>query len=436
MGETRAVPGYKEDQSRSATAAADRVLGAIDVEELAGLAVELGAIESPAGSEGPAADAVEEWWGREGVPTRRIALDPRRPAIVATIAGDGSGPTLAFNAHLDTAISRRDTLVYREPDAQRYISAWREGDQLFGNGLVNDKAPMAAFMIAAAAIKRAGVSLRGNLQLVSVPGEIGLEPMDEFTGIDYLGKDLGTRFAITHGAVSDAAIVAEATGNAMGWVMAGKAYFKVSVFGGEPLYTPFVPTERDLLAHPNSIVRAAAAIAALNEWIAQYGERRYESAGGTVIPRAGIGAVRSGYPFKITKSTQLTHLYLDVRLLPGASVTEVQREIGAALSTAGVDFEMECVLYRRGYEASGIEPLADVVRQAHRAEFGEDPPNPPPQATSMWRDINPYNEVGIPSLTYGPTSSTGGGNFALGLGDLVATARVYARAALSYCGLT
>ncbi len=418
------------------TAVVRRVLDALDVEELAELAVRLGAIESPAGSEGAAAEAVEEWWRAEDVPTQRIALDEHRPAIVATLKGTGGGHTLLFNAHLDTAVSRLDTLVYREPHARRYVSAWREGDLLLGNGLVNDKAPMAAFMIAAAAIKRSGVTLRGDLRLVSAPGEIGLEPMDEFNGVDYLGKDLGTRFTISHGAVGDAALVAETTGNALAWVMAGKAYFKLSVLGDEPLYTPFVPPERDLLAHPNSIVRASAAIGAINDWIADYGERRYECAGGTVVPRAVIGAIRSGYPYKITKSTEVTHLYLDVRLLPDVLPTQVKAEIEAALRAAGLEFEIECVLYRRGFEASGIEPLARAVREGHRAEFGGDPPYPAAPTTSMWRDVNPYNEAGIPSLTYGPSASTGGGNFAMTVNDLNRSARVYARAALAYCGLS
>jgi hypothetical protein len=53
----------------------------------------------------------------------------------------------------------------------------------------------------------------------------------------------------------------------------------------------------------------------------------------------------------------------------------------------------------------------------------------------MWRDITPFNEAGIPSLTYGPSSSTGGGNFSVGVAELGATARVYARTALRYCGI-
>jgi len=411
------------------------VISHIDDEELAGLAVDLGAIEAPAGAEGPAAYAVEHWMAGQGFSPKRIGLVEERPSIVARMKGRGDGPTLVFNAHLDTAISRDDTLVYVDPAQAKYITAWRDGDVLYGNGLVNDKAPMAAFLIAAAAIRRSGITLRGDVLLHAVPGEIGLEPMDEFQGTAHLGKDLGTRYAIAHGVVGDAALVAEATGNAIGWVEAGKAYFKVTVLGGEPKYTPFVPAEPDPVANPNAIVRLAPVIAALNEWGAAYASRRYECAGGTVVPKANIGAVRGGRPDKITKSPELAHLYLDVRTAPDTRPMTLQRELIAVLDRTGVPYEIECVLHRRGYEATGIEELAGAVRTAHRAEFGKDPDPPAPAVTSMWRDITPFNEAGIPSLTYGPASSTGGGNFSVSVADLAVTARVYARAALLYCGI-
>ncbi len=416
------------------TDAKERVLSAIDREELADLAVHLGAIEAPAGAEGPAADAVETWMAAEGFRPRRIALVEERPSIVARIRGAGAGPTLILNAHLDTAISREDTLVYVDPGQPRYVSAWREGDILYGNGLVNDKAPMAAFLIAAAAISRAQVSLRGDVLLHAVPGEIGLEPVDEFQGPAHLGKDLGARYAITHGVVGDAALVAEATGNAIGWVEPGKAFFKITVLGGEPMYTPFVPSETNPVVNPSAIVRLVPVIDALNHWAATYAERHYVCPGGRVIPKANIGAVRSGRPDKITKSPELAHLYLDVRTAPDVGPMDIQRELAGVVVATGVPFDIECILHRRGYEATGIEDLADVVRRAHRDEFGSDPSEPAPPITSMWRDITPFNEAGIPSLTYGPSSSTGGGNFSVSVDELATTARVYARSMLDYCG--
>lgn len=412
-----------------------RVIQAIDPEEVAELALHLGQIEAPAGAEGPAADAVEAWMRDQGFSPRRIGLVEDRSSIVTKVKGTGGGPTLIFNAHLDTAISRFDTLTYVDPAQPKYISAWRDGDRVFGNGVVNDKGPMAAFLVAAAAIRSSGTRLAGDLVLHAVPGEIGLEPVDEFQGPEHLGKDLGARYAIAHGVIGDAALVAEATGNAIGWVQPGKAFFKITVFGGEPLYTPFTPAEADPVKNPNAIVRLAPVITALNAWAAEYANRVHECPGGIVVPKATIGAVRSGRPDKITKSTELAVLYVDIRIAPDVLPMALQRELETVLATSGIPCDVECFLYRRGYEAEGIEPLAEATREAHREEFGTDAGLPPPPVTSMWRDTTPFNEAGIPSLTYGPSSSTGGGNFSVGVDELAATARVYARTALHYCGI-
>ena len=51
----------------------------------------------------------------------------------------------------------------------------------------------------------------------------------------------------------------------------------------------------------------------------------------------------------------------------------------------------------------------------------------------MWRDHNVFNEVGIPSLTYGPPGVAGAGTFAVRKEDLLRTSRVYALTALAMC---
>ena len=114
-------------------------------------------------------------------------------------------------------------------------------DTLYGEGVVNDKGPMAAFMMAAKTLKRAGHTLRGDLLLSAVPGEIGYEAVDEFHAPKYLSKEVGTRYLIQHGGVADYALVAEGTDFSYAAIEAGKAFFKISIFGDDQLYTPFVP---------------------------------------------------------------------------------------------------------------------------------------------------------------------------------------------------
>jgi hypothetical protein len=51
----------------------------------------------------------------------------------------------------------------------------------------------------------------------------------------------------------------------------------------------------------------------------------------------------------------------------------------------------------------------------------------------MWRDINPYNELGIPAMTYGPGGGIGGGNFCFTVDEMVQASRAYALTALDFC---
>ena len=51
----------------------------------------------------------------------------------------------------------------------------------------------------------------------------------------------------------------------------------------------------------------------------------------------------------------------------------------------------------------------------------------------MWRDINPYNKLGIPSLTYGCGAGAGGGNTYFTVDDMIKTEKIYALTAMELC---
>jgi acetylornithine deacetylase/succinyl-diaminopimelate desuccinylase-like protein len=127
-------------------------------------------------------------------------------------------------------------------------------------------------------------------------------------------------------------------------------------------------------------------------------------------------------------------LYVDVRTVPGQDPLAVKEEIRDWLAKAGVPAStIELYHFRRGYEAKNIDRLADSVRRAHVANFGSDPKPAFTATSSMWRDINVFNEVGIPALTYGPRSERHSFKRALKIDTLFQAARVYARVAMDIC---
>jgi acetylornithine deacetylase/succinyl-diaminopimelate desuccinylase-like protein len=416
-------------------ATAQKVLDRIDADELVEVALDLGKIDSPTGSEGEVGQYVYDWLLRHGFAPKKLGLFPDRFNVVATLPGQARGRSLVFNSHMDTTIAKEEVWTTRRAAEPIFHSAWREGDFLIGNGICNDKGPMAAWLVAAKAIRESGAALKGDLTLMAVVGEIGLEPVDEFQPPDYLAKEAGTRYAIIRGAVADYALVAEGTDFGLIWVEAGKAFFKITVFGDDfPIYTPYVARPTPLEKSPNAIVRMARLIERLEEWAYDYERRhRYECPGGVVIPRVNIGAIRAGVPYKITKTVQQCAIYVDVRITPVQNPLDVQDELRRLVADAGLQGEVELYTYRRAYEGRQVEPLAEAIRRSHRQVFGVDPGVGAPHFSSMWRDINVFNEVGIPSITYGPGASVGGGNFAMRITDLVTAARLYALIALDIC---
>ncbi|HEV8403901.1 MAG TPA: M20/M25/M40 family metallo-hydrolase [Candidatus Limnocylindrales bacterium] len=413
----------------------DDVLALIDPNEVVELALALGNIDSPTGSEGEAGRFVRDWLAANGFEPKTYALTEDRINVAAWIHGTGGGHSLIFNAHLDTTLRPDAVLSARDPLDPLYHSAWIDGDEIYGDGVVNDKGPMAAFLVAGKAIRDAGYPLKGDLIVSAVAGEISREPIDEWQGPAYLSKDLGARFMITHGAVADFAIVAEGTGFGIVGIEPGKAHFKVTVVTDTPrYYTPYLPRPTGLADAPNAIVRTGAVIAAFETWAYDYQQRQtYRGEHGTIVPKASINAIRSGYPYNLTSAPQVCQLFVDTRILPGANPLDLREELRGVLAGVGVEGTVELFLYRPGFEALGADRLIETVRRAHDQVFDTPPEIVGEPVTSMWRDTNAFNELGIPAISYAPRSRAHAAKKSFKVKDLTDAAVVYARIAMDLC---
>jgi acetylornithine deacetylase/succinyl-diaminopimelate desuccinylase-like protein len=87
-----------------------------------------------------------------------------------------------------------------------------------------------------------------------------------------------------------------------------------------------------------------------------------------------------------------------------------------------------------GYEAKGVEPLIEVVKQAYQNVCGKEPPLANTFRASIWTDTNIYNKMGIPTLKFG----LGGKKHAIrseqiDVEEIYVGAQVYALAAAEIC---
>lgn len=424
----------------------ESAFGAVEEEEVCRLALDLCAIPSPTGEEAAVAEFVCDWFEAEGLePTRQVVEDGRQNAV-GVLRGSGGGPSLMFNGHLDTVEPMgHEQVVGVLPAIAPVFTPYLERGILFGEGMGNMKSAIAAFMYAARALQRAGVRLRGDLVLACVAGETTGAPVDQYQSRHYRSKGVGTRHLLTHGVLSDYAIVADTSHFGVSWAECGAVFAKVTT-SGVPLYTPF--TQRGLDSHTptNPISKMTPLVDAIDGWAADY-ERRavYRFAGGEVHPKVSIGAIAGGVPFRPGISAPTCSVYVDIRTAPNALPRDIQREFTAMLHATGVEHRCDFFLSQRGYEGQGIEPLVAACRQAYESVTGAPIPQIQPVETSMWTDTNLFHEAGIPAVKFG----IGGPHTidvpsaaeylhlqinATAVDDLVQATKMYLAAAAMICG--
>ena len=400
----------------------DRLIGIIekDRDELVDLCLKLGNTLSPNGKERPVAEKVVAWLKENGIHAFLQPITQESCNAVGILPGSDDGTSLILDAHIDTT----------GPELRPDIAAWVEGDVIFGSGVVNDKAQLCAFMLAARAIKKAGIQLKGDLAIAGVTFETGKPSVDEFQGINYPGNGFGSRWLVDRGVSADYALVGETSGFGIVRAECGGVKVKVRV-KGRYVYTPRMERGSSLKEHPDALVKMAHVLLAIEDWAREYDVKETrEFPWGTIVPKARVIDVRS--------AGGNCDLYVDVYTLPGKNPREIQRDIRQAARSVDPNCEVSVYQYSRGYVAKDADPLIAALEHAHRYVFGADPPHPPSAELSMWRDLNIFNEVGIPSVCYGPGRQkelySGWQDRAMKISDLVEATKVYTLTIMSLCG--
>lgn len=409
----------------------------IDPQELIDVLLELGNIRSLAGYEKEAGEYVYNWMKKEGFTPRKVGMVEERFNVIGTYGGEapGEGKNLLLTSHLDTEspqYNERDAWRYRPETVER--SEWLEAafrDGIFsGRPVENDRGPMTCTLMAAKALKAAGISLKGKLYITACPGEIGPEQVEEFRGSQYLGKELGAQYLLSHGGVApDYAIAAEGTDFGMTWLSCGHALIRIDLYG-EEIFTPMISHPLSLGDHPSPLVQVAVLIDHIQRWARQYEqENSYESAGGCSIPKVQLSAIRGGDPHIMGAGSEVCSVYIEVNLTAQQTIAPIQRQLEVLLSQAGMQGQVLPLVYRNGYEARDghIMPLVEAISAgtlgtdrgelllAHHAY------------SSMWRDHNVFNMYRIPAATFGPS------RFQPSLDDMLDATAIYAFTAWKIC---
>jgi acetylornithine deacetylase/succinyl-diaminopimelate desuccinylase-like protein len=193
------------------SAANEKILSHISADELVAFATELGEIPSQCGidDEGPVAEVMAAKLRDGGLEVEVREVFPSRPNVVAFLRGGAPGPKLMFNGHIDTMpLHMNPTADHRASLADGILKV---------HGIRNMKAGVAAMSMAAIALARTGVQLRGELSVAGVMG--------------HHDGGIGTHRLLEEGVVPEHAIVPEPTALNIRTVQTGSVSFLVDVIG-------------------------------------------------------------------------------------------------------------------------------------------------------------------------------------------------------------
>jgi acetylornithine deacetylase len=360
---------------------------------------------------------VERWAAENGLASRVIPSPDGRPNLVigdlpadlraagTGVAGEGAqpAPVLMLYGHLDT-VGLGSMATPLEPRI--------DGDRLVGRGAYDQKAGLAAALVAARELAReaAQSGARGQVIVVAVADEEAAS-----TGIQEVLRHVR----------ADGAVITEPTEMAVGIGHRGFAWIEIEV--------------RGMAAHGSrprlgvdAIFRTAPVIAALERYTDRLALRPHPLLGAGLLHASLIqgGSEMATLPDRCLLSVER-------RTLPGETPERVLAEIEAVLDACrAVDPALvasaRVTLARDPFEIAADDPFVALVRGATARVTGA-----PPEIAglSFWADAAYTAAAGIPTVLLGPP---GEGAHAddewVSVSGTVACARALVEIGRDFCG--
>ena len=304
---------------------------------------------NPPGDTRAMADFVAAEMRAIGCEARTLAPDAK-PEARNTIATLGQGsPVIMLHAHIDTVPIAKNEAAKWHVDP--YAGLVKDG-ALFGKGSVDDKAPLAAMMLALADAAQQD-ALSGTLVLVAAAEE-------------EVGGQLGTKWLADNGHLpsSDFIVVGEQTANKV--AIAHKGVMRASVHThGKAVHA--TNPDRGV----NAIVAMSKLIAALDGYHQELSNRVHPVVG---FPTCNIGVIAGGSTANAVPDA--CHIQLDRRMIPREDPDVVIAELKAVLEAVDIapaTFDIDNFVYSRWFDSGLDSELGQAFLSCVREELNADP---------------------------------------------------------------
>jgi acetylornithine deacetylase/succinyl-diaminopimelate desuccinylase-like protein len=303
-------------------------------------------------------------------------------------------------------------------------------------GVHNMKGAIAAFIAATEAIIKARVSLRGNVILAFVGGEIERHSVLNYQGPSFRGGGCGTKHYITNGGIADMAIVGEPTRMTLVPEHVGSVGVRLTT-RGMPAPVRFANEGSDAIRKMRSVLNV------FDEFASDFANRhRYKNRCAGVH----MHSIEGGWPYRCNRVPIFCHSFIEFRTMPDQSMNELPLEVEklvgmAARECPGLEVDTEFFVTLPPCRDTSKSEIAKRVRIAHEAVMGV----LPEEGVGMFSsDASHFQAYGIPTVNYGPAGRTVSGLTTwdaeigehVAIEDLTNTAKVYAALILDVCTKT
>lgn len=372
------------------TGARQKVIDVIEADDAVALTQELVRIPSIFPDEGKCAALLAERYRECGLDVELQEVDPGRPNVIGSIEGTGGGPTLLIEGHTD--------VVALGDESKWTVDPWggsiSEG-RLYGRGSSDMKAGLAAAAIAARAIRRADIELKGTLRLAGFIDEENL-----MSGVRHFVKAGGAKGL-------SAAITVEPTfGLGIGTCFCGRSRCDVT-FHGQPGHTGIPPGS---VVGRNAVHMAWRLIKAVNETYPPHQPHNlYGPSHWQVVSISGGNSNEATIPETCT-------VRIDARPVPGhdsGSIWDYVNKLLADFRREDPTIEARVELVQDyGTSSWSTDPEADIVKatqRAYRAVTNSEAPlnqvtQIPPgsgHTLKVSTDVHHIAALGVPCLNIG-----------------------------------
>jgi len=404
----------------------DRIAAEVDEQAIVAMCCDAINIPSPTGEEWRMAEYMRAAFQPLGLEITWQEIEEGRANVIGRWRGEGGGPTLMFNGHMDT--SNTGTEPFLTGLGYKPKAVIQDG-MIYGLGIYNMKGALVCYTHAVRALQRAGVRLKGDVVIGAVAGEIEKTQWGEYQGKQYRGYGVGTHYMVSHGIVPDMCILGEPTDMQIVLEHFGSLWVRISTHG---IYV------HSAFAEGRSGMTSTRRLhEILNDVVLWCDTWEKKTAYGGHQGVANIGCVQAGYPWRVSRTPDRADVFIDVRVPPVMKMDEARRQAKAMFDDLcrkypAYELEFETFVSVPGARITGDHPMIKAIESNHARVMG----TAPKYDTVLWcSDASVLTRFDVPTVNYGPSSGPRDRQGEkVGIKTLVDMTKIYALTAAELCG--